>query len=94
MAVALPLVEKVVTVDGEEVFFPRSEYALLKLFLENPGHVFSREDLLEFPWTPDVDNTDATLDANVMRVRRKIGPYAEFLLTGPGYGLLTEERAI
>ncbi|MBR2748185.1 MAG: winged helix-turn-helix transcriptional regulator [Bacteroidales bacterium] len=83
---------KVVTVDGEEVFFPRSEYALLKLFLENPGHVFTREDLLEFPWTPDVDNTDATLDANVMRVRRKIGPYAEFLMTGPGYGLLLEEK--
>jgi Response regulators consisting of a CheY-like receiver domain and a winged-helix DNA-binding domain len=83
---------KVVTVDGEEVFFPRSEYALLKLFLENPGHVFSREDLLEFPWTPDVDNTDGTLDVNIGRVRRKIGPYAEFLLTGPGYGLLTEDR--
>ena len=83
---------KVVTVDGEEVFFPRSEYALLKLFLENPGHVFSRADLLEFPWTPDVDNTDSSLDVNIGRVRRKIGPYAEFLLTGPGYGLLTEDR--
>ena len=83
---------KVVTVDQQEVFFPRTEYALLKLFMEHPGRVFSREALLEFPWTPDVDVTDRSLDFNIGRIRRKIGPYAEYLLTGPGYGLLVEDR--
>ena len=83
---------KVVTVDQQEVFFPRTEYALLKLFMEHPGRVFSREALLEFPWTPDVDVTDRSLDFNISRIRRKIGPYAEYLLTGPGYGLMIEDR--
>lgn len=83
---------KVVTVDQQEVFFPRSEYALLKLFMEHPGRVFSREALLEFPWTADVDVTERSLDFNIGRIRRKIGPYAEYLLTGPGYGLLVEDK--
>ena len=83
---------KVVTVDQQEVFFPRTEYALLKLFMEHPGRVFSREALLEFPWTADVDVTDRSLDFNIARIRRKIGPYAEYLLTGPGYGLLVEDK--
>ena len=83
---------KVVTVDQQEVFFPRTEYALLKLFMEHPGRVFSREALLEFPWTADVDVTERSLDFNIGRIRRKIGPYAEFLLTGPGYGLLVEDK--
>jgi len=83
---------KVVTVDQQEVFFPRTEYALLKLFMEHPGRVFSREALLEFPWTPDVDVTERSLDFNISRIRRKIGPYAEYLLTGPGYGLMIEDR--
>ena len=83
---------KVVTVDQQEVIFPRTEYALLKLFMEHPGHVFSREALLEFPWTADVDLNDRNLDINIARLRRRIGTYAEFLLTGPGYGLLVEDK--
>ena len=83
---------KTVTVDQQETLFPRTEYALLKLFMEHPGRVFSREALLEFPWTPDVEVDDRTLDTNIARIRRKIGPYAEYLLTGPGYGLLADEK--
>ena len=78
---------KVVTVDQQQVNLARSEYALLKLFLEHPNRVFSREALLEFPWPADVEVTDRTLDASISRIRRRIGPYAEYLLTGPGYGL-------
>ena len=78
---------KVVTVDQQQVNLARSEYALLKLFLEHPNRVFSREALLEFPWPADVEVTDRTLDGSISRIRRRIGPYAEYLLTGPGYGL-------
>ena len=82
---------KVVTVDQQRVNLARSEYALLKLFLEHPNRVFSREALLEFPWPADVEVTDRTLDASISRIRRRIGPYAEYLLTGPGYGLKEEQ---
>ena len=75
-----------VTVDGEQVSFTKTEYELLKLFLENPDKAFSREQLLQEVWPNDVIVTERTVDVNITRIRKKIGPYAENLVTKPGFG--------
>lgn len=77
---------KTVSVDGTEVPFTKTEYELLKLFLENPGKVFSREELLGAVWPDDVIVTARTVDVNITRIRKKIGPYAENLVTRAGFG--------
>lgn len=77
---------KQVTVDGVEVPFTKTEYMLLRLFLENPGKVFSREELLSAVWPDDVIVTPRTVDVNITRIRKKIGPYADLLVARAGFG--------
>ena len=45
---------KKVHVDGEDVPFTKTEYELLKLFLENRDKVFTRDELLSAVWPDDV----------------------------------------
>ena len=78
-------------VDGETVSFTKTEYELLKLFLENRGKVFSREELLSAVWPDDVIVTARTVDVNITRIRKKIGPYADCIVTRPGFGYSFQE---
>ena len=82
---------KKVTVDGVEVSFTKTEYELLKLFLENQGKVFSREQLLSAVWPDDVIVTPRTVDVNITRIRKKIGPYADALVARAGFGYSFQE---
>ena len=82
---------KKVTVDGTEISFTKTEYELLKLFLENRGKMFSREQLLSAVWPDDVIVTPRTVDVNITRIRKKIGPYAESLTSRAGFGYSFQE---
>lgn len=77
---------KKVTVDRENVSFTKTEYELLKLFLENPERVFSREELLDAAWPEGVIVSERTVDVNITHIRKKIGAYAAHLVTRPGFG--------
>jgi len=80
-----------VTVDEAPVSFTKTEYELLKLFLENPGKVFSKDELLEAVWPDDVIVTVQTVDVNINRIRKKIGPYAGNLVANAGSGYSLQE---
>jgi phosphate:Na+ symporter len=82
---------KKVTVDGVEASFTKTEYELLRLFLENRGKVFSREELLSAVWPDDVIVTPRTVDVNITRIRKKIGPYADALVARAGFGYSLQE---
>ena len=75
---------KRVTVDGENVSFAKVEYELLKLLLENQGKVFSADDLLSAVWPDDPMASTHTVEVNVSRIRRKLGPYADYIQTRDG----------
>lgn len=77
---------KSVKVDGEEVGFTRTEFELLSLLLSHRGEVFSRQQLIESIWPHDVVVTGRTVDVNITRMRKKIGPYARCIATRIGYG--------
>ena len=61
-------------------------FELLKLFIENPNKVFSREEILKLVWHDDVCVLDRTVDVNITRVRKKIGQYGANLVSRQGYG--------
>ena len=63
---------KTVTVDGEPVSLTPSEYNILKLLMENPGKVYSREKLLDTVWGYDYPGDVRTVDVHVRRLREKI----------------------
>ena len=48
------------------------EYAILKLFMQNPGRALSREDILAAVWGRDYDGELKIVDVNIRRLRIKI----------------------
>jgi DNA-binding response OmpR family regulator len=84
--IEVDLDSKSVMVDGCEVAFTKREFELLKLFIDNPNKVFSREEILKLVWHDDVCVLDRTVDVNITRVRKKIGRYGSNLVSRQGYG--------
>ena len=69
---SLNLDEHSVFADGEKVVLTFKEFELLKIFMENPGKVFSRDALLEKVWGADYYGETRTVDVHIKRVREKI----------------------
>ena len=61
-----------VTRNGQTVKLGPTEYRLLKHFMENPGRVFSREQLLDSVWGRDVYVESRTVDVHIRRLRKAI----------------------
>jgi len=77
---------------GRPLELSRYEYGLLKTLAARPGHVFSRDALLERVWDDATESLDRTVDAHVKTLRAKmklIAPALEPIRThrGSGYAL-------
>ena len=82
----MDLRRKVCTLDGKELPLTKKEFEILALLLSNRGVIFSREEILRRIWSDEVIVLDRTVDVNITRLRRKIGPYGEHIVTRLGYG--------
>jgi len=82
---------KKVKLDGVELSFTKKEFEILKFFLENRNRVFTREEVLSRIWPEDVYVLNRTVDVNITRLRKKIGPYEKNIVTRLGYGYCFEE---
>jgi len=87
----LNMVNKSVAADGEEIQLTKTEYEILKLFLEHRGKVFSRQEILDKVWPQGVVVSDRTVDVNITRMRKKIGRYSSCIVTRQGFGYLFVE---
>jgi len=77
---------------GRALELSRYEFGLLKTLASRPGHVFTREALLDRVWGDDSDSMDRTVDAHVKTLRAKMKTIAPLLdpirtLRGSGYAL-------
>jgi len=90
-SVVVDLGRREATVRGRLVELPPAEFALLAAFARSPGRAFTREELVERAFGSSYEGLDRTIDAHVMRLRRKIeDPAREPLLVtvfGVGYKL-------
>ena len=57
---------------GREIHLSPTEYRLLRHFLEHPGRVFSRSQLLDAVWGHDQEVEMRTVDATIRRLRRAL----------------------
>jgi len=57
---------------GHALDLTRYEYLLLKLLLENPERIFSREQLLERVWADPTEVFDRTVDTHIKTLRAKL----------------------
>ena len=77
---------------GRAIELSRYEYGLLKTLAARPGHVFTREALLDRVWGDDSESMDRTVDAHVKTLRAKMKAVAPGVdpirtLRGSGYAL-------
>jgi two-component system phosphate regulon response regulator PhoB len=73
---------------GQAIELRPLEFNLMALFLARPGHVFSREEIRERLWA-DTELQSRVIDTLVRRLRQKLGPFADAIVTvhGAGYRL-------
>lgn len=77
--------------DGVEVALRPLEYKLVSLFLEHPGKVFSRAELLEEVWGITADVNTRTVDTHVRRLRERLAAYGDAVETVHGFGYRLRE---
>ena len=74
---------------GEEIHLGPTEFRLLDYFMQHPGRVFSREQLLNAVWGSDVYVETRTVDVHIGRLRRALGSEGDPIRTvrSAGYAL-------
>lgn len=86
----MSLSNKKVLLNNCEVACTKKEFEILKLFLENRNRVFTREEILTRIWSDEEGVLNRTIDVNITRLRKKIGPYEKNIVTRLGYGYCFE----
>jgi len=86
----IDLSKKQVSIEEQEIQFTKKEIELLKLFMENKNRLFSREELLKRIWPDESFVLARTIDVNITRIRKKIGPYEKNIVTKLGLGYYFE----
>ena len=74
----------------------KTEFKLLKLFLQNPDKIFSREQILDAVWGINAYLGDRTVDVHILRLRKLLKPHGvdKLIVTvrGSGYRLSLKGR--
>lgn len=80
-----------VTRDGKELKLGPTEFRLLSAFMEKPGRVWSREQLLDRVWGRDIYVDTRTVDVHIGRLRKALcaggGDDPVRTVRGTGYAL-------
>ena len=75
-------------VDGRSIRLTLLESKLLRFFLEHPGHLATRGELLKSVWGGEYHGGKRTVDVHVRRLRAKLGESFQLETErGVGYGL-------
>lgn len=84
--------EHKVIASGENVELTNKEFAILKLFMQNPNVVFSRDKLMSEIWGMDYIGETRTVDMHIKTLRHKLGNAGGQIKTviGVGYRLENE----
>lgn len=88
----LNMVEHTVFVNGERIVLALKEYELLRLFMDNLGRVFTREQLLERIWGSYYIGETRTVDVHIGTLRSKLGICGEYIETVRGVGYRMEMK--
>ncbi len=79
-----------VRISGDPVELTLKEFDLLRLFMENTGVVFTREEMLNLVWGIDYIGETRTVDVHVATLRSKLGEVAAYISTVRGMGYKME----
>ncbi|MEP6608509.1 MAG: two-component system response regulator CreB [Burkholderiaceae bacterium] len=86
---------KTIRLHGQPLDLSRTEYRLLKVLIERPGRVFSRDELMQRAWDDPASAFDRTVDAHVKALRAKLreaAPADDPIVTHRGLGYSLREK--
>lgn len=79
-----------VRVCGEDVELTKKEFAILRLFLQHPGKVYTRENLMSEVWGEEYFGESRTVDMHIKTLRQKLGSSSGCIKTVVGIGYRME----
>lgn len=79
-------------VNGESISLTTREFEILKLFLENQGRVFTRDNLLNTIWGYDYFGDAKIVNTHIKNIRRKLGVDYIETIRGVGYKIEKENQ--
>jgi two-component system alkaline phosphatase synthesis response regulator PhoP len=82
--------KKKLFMEGARVDLTPHEYYIMRLFLNNTGKVFTREEILNYAWKENISVLDRTVDVHITRLRKKLGDYGKFIISRSGHGYCFE----
>lgn len=90
--IEMNLREHTVSIHGDRIQLTLKEFELLRLFLENIGRVFTREQLLSKIWEADFAGETRTVDVHIGTLRTKLGSAGAYIETVRGVGYRLEKQ--
>ncbi len=75
-----------VTIDGKPIFLRTQEFELLRVLAEEPGRVYSRDQLLYLAWGYDFAGQTRTVDVHIAQLRKKLETSQVQIETVTGFG--------
>ncbi len=86
-----------VTVDNRRILLTPSEFKLLRLFMNAPGRLFTREQLLDVLYPQGEEVVDRVIDVHIGKLRQKLeedpaNPRYILTVRGFGYRLTQDEQ--
>lgn len=95
--IAMDLAAHRVSRGGRAIHLGPTEFRMLQYFMQNPGCVFSREELLKAVWGPGIYVESRTVDVHIRRLRKALNLPSETdpirTVRAAGYALDTEGEA-
>lgn len=92
--ISLNLETHQVCYDGLAVELTKKEYLLLKMLLENPEKVFTRDELLDLVWGYECYPVTRTVDNHILHLRQKLSPHLFETVRGVGYRLTSRNLTV
>lgn len=71
---------------GVDIALTKKEFEVLYMLMRKPGRVYSRNEILSRVWPDDVNVLARSIDVNMARLRKKLGVYANNIVSRSGYG--------
>ena len=84
--------EHIVLTDGNKVELTHKEFEMLRLFMQNPGIVLSRDALMRDIWGVDYMGETRTVDMHIKTLRQKLGTAGSQIKTVIGVGYRLERE--
>ncbi len=80
-----------VLIQGTDAGLSRKEFEIVTLLAQNPGHSFTRENIIAELWKDAPYVLSRTVDVHIARVRSKLGANRNMIIGRKGFGYSLDE---